>query len=174
MSRSDDGVPVLTPVADVLERVVFAPWYRWFVRGLLVAAGLVGLVHLVRATTDSLTLSGGGTELLSLLTSVVVALFVLAGALQLLLVARGVRRREETVAESAAGVEQSAEEVRSAAEELEETVEQSVEAAGAPEETAEELTDRAKHVEEQADEVKEAVEGVKEDLQGPDETDEED
>ncbi|MFD1646200.1 hypothetical protein [Haloarchaeobius litoreus] len=173
MSQSDDGVPVLTPVADALERVVFAPWYRWFVRGLLVAAALVGLVHLIRATTDTLALSPSGTRLLSQLTSVVVTLFVLAGALQLLLVARGVRRREETVAESAAGVEKSADEVRSAAEELEETVEQSVEEGGAPEETAEEITERAKHVEEQADEVKETVEGVKEELHGPAEKDEE-
>jgi len=167
MSQSDDGVPVLTPAADALERVVFAPWYRWFVRGLLVAAALVALVHLVRATTDALSLSASNTQLLSQLTSVVVTLFVLAGALQLLLVARGVRRREETVAESAAGVEQSAEQVRTAAEELEETVEQSVEETGAPEETAEEITGRAKHVEEQADEAKETVEGVKDELQGP-------
>jgi methyl-accepting chemotaxis protein len=172
MSQSDNGVPVLTPVTDALERVVFAPWYRWFVRGLLVAAALVVLVHLIRATTDALALSASGTRMLSQLTSVVVTLFVLAGALQLLLVARGVRRREETVAESAAEVEQSADEVKSAAEELEETVERSVEEGSAPEETARELTERAKHVEEQADEVKETVEGVKEGLHEPEEKDE--
>ncbi|WP_256297414.1 hypothetical protein [Haloarchaeobius salinus] len=161
-SPEDREIPVLTPLADALERVVFADWYRWFVRGLLVAAGLVGAVHLVRATTDLLALSAGGAELLTVLTNVVVTLFVLAGALQLLMLARGVRRRELVVAESAAGVEESAEEVKTAAKELEETA-----ADTGDEEVEREISDRVEQVEEQADEVKENVEGVKNELYGP-------
>lgn len=169
MSRSEnDEIPVLTPIADGLERIVFAQWYRWFVRGLLVAAALVGAVHLVRATTDALALSSGGTAALTLVTNAVVTLFVLAGALQLVLLARGVRRREVVVAESAAGVEESAEEVKTAAKELEETVVETED-----EEAEEEITERVEKVEKQADEAKQNVETVKEeldpagDLEGP-------
>ncbi|WP_435346918.1 hypothetical protein [Haloarchaeobius sp. HRN-SO-5] len=162
VGKRDDGVPVLSRVADGVERVVFADWYRWFVRGLLLVVAVLAVVHLVRAATaDVLVFSTAGEQALDLVTSVVVTVFVLAGAVQLLVLARGVRRREGLVAASAEDVEKSAEDVERAAKELEAAVERD------DEEPPAELEERVERAEEQAGDAKETAAEVTDDLTPP-------
>lgn len=154
----DDRIPVLSRVGDTLERWLFAGWYPWFVRGIVLVVAVLGLVHLLRYSTDILSLSAGGAQLLELVTSIAVTLFVLAGTVQLLVYARGVRRRETAVATTAKQVEQSAEDVETVATELEQVAK---DPDAVDPETVEE---RAKTAEQTASEAKERAESVKKDL----------
>lgn len=157
----DDRVPVLSRIGDTLERWLFAGWYLWFVRGIVLLVAVLGLVHLLRYATDVLSLSPGDAQLLDLVTSVVVTLFVLAGVVQLLVYARGVSRREAAVATTAEQVERSAEDVEKAATELEQVAKD-------PEAVDPETVEQqAKTAEETASQAKETAESVKEDLDHP-------
>lgn len=157
----DDRVPVLSRIGDTLERWLFAGWYPWFVRGIVALVVVLGVVHLIRYTTDALSLSPGGAQLLDLATSVAVTLFVLAGVVQLLVYARGVRRRETAVATTAEQVERSAEDVEKVATELEQVAK---DPDGVDPETVEQ---QAKTAEETASKAKETAESVKKDLDQP-------
>lgn len=162
MSVSGEGrVPVLSRVGDALERVVFADWYRWVVRGLLLVVGVVAIVHLLRYATGVPSLTPGGAELLTVVTSIVLAVFVLTGAVQLVLYARGVRRREAMVASTAEQVEASAEVVEEAAEDLEAV------AADPDAVDPETVEEQAREAEETASEAKETAESVQEELAQP-------
>lgn len=164
MDPSDgERVAVLSDLGDALEGVVFTDRYRWFVRGLLAIVAVLGAISLVRYATDALALSAGSAWLLEVVTSVAVTLFVLAGALQLLLFARGVRRREGMVAKSAEDVERSADDVTRAAEELDRAIEDPERIEGDPE-RIESTVERA---EEQATDAKETAEQVKAELEPP-------
>lgn len=158
----DDRVPVLSRVGDTLERWLFAGWYPWFVRAIVALVVVLGVVHLLRYTTDLLTLSSGGAALLELVTSVAVTLFVLAGVVQMLVYFRGVRRRETAVATTAEQVEKSAEDVEKVATELEQVAK---DPDAVDPETVEQ---QAKTAEETASKAKETAESVKKDLKQPD------
>lgn len=157
----DDRVPVLSRIGDTLERWLFAGWYPWFVRATVLLVVVLGLVHLLRYTTDLLALSSGGAALLDLVTSVVVTVFVLAGVVQILVYFRGVQRRETAVASTAEQVEKSAEDVEKVATELEQVAKD-------PDSVDPETVEKqAKTAEETASKAKETAESVKKDLEQP-------
>lgn len=157
----DDRVPVLSRIGDTLERWLFAGWYPWFVRAIVVFVVVLGIVHLLRYTTDLLALSSGGAALLDLVTSVIVTLFVLAGVVQIIVYFRGVQRRETAVATTAEQVEKSAEDVEKVATELEQVAK---DPDGVDPETVEK---QAKTAEETASNAKKTAESVKKDLEQP-------
>ncbi|MFQ3319384.1 MAG: hypothetical protein ACI8UR_000056 [Natronomonas sp.] len=164
MEPSDEQrIPILSDFADALERAVFTGWYRRFIRMLIVAVVILGILQLLRLGTDLSVFSAGFTETLNLVTSVAVSVFVIAGALQLLIFSRGVRRREAMVAKSAEDVERSAADVTKAAEELDKAIEEPEQIEKDPDE----IEDTVEQVEEQATEAKETAEKVKGDLQPP-------
>lgn len=165
-----DRIVVLSDLGDALEAVVFTDRYRWFVRVLLAIVAVLGAIALLRYATDVLVLSADAARLLELVTSAALALFVVAGSLQLLLFARGVRRREGMVAQSAAAVEQSADEVTKAAEELDRAIEDPEHIEPDPDE----IESTVERAEEQATGAKETAEKVKEDLEPPGDAEPED
>lgn len=158
-----ERVAVLSDLGDALEGVVFTDRYRWFVRVLLATVAVLGAISLLRYATDVLALSPEAARLLEVATGVALTAFVLAGALQLLLFARGVRRREGMVARSAEDVERSADDVTRAAEELDRAIADPASIEADPD-GIESTVERA---EAQATDAKETVERVKEDLDPP-------
>lgn len=155
-----DRVPVLTRIGTALERVVSARWYRWLVGALAAVLAVLLVVHAVRfVAPGALDLGPEAERALTLLTSAAVTAFVLAGLLELLAVARAVRRRRLVLASSAETVERSAEDVERAAAELEDAIEDP--AVG---EAPEEVESRVERAEERADEVRETVEEVRAEL----------
>lgn len=160
----DDRVPVLSTLGDALERAVYSGWYRWFVRLLVAIVVVLGAVHLVRLVSeDALGLSATSLGVLELATGLALGLFVLAGAVQLLVFARGIHRREAIVAASAEDVERSADDVTEAAEELEKAVEDPERIETAPEE----IESTVERAEAQATGAKETAEKVKGELDPP-------
>lgn len=168
--QGGDRASAGTRVGDALERLVFSGWYQWIVRGLLAALAVLAVVHAARFGGASV-LSGPAVRALTLVTSVAVAAFVVAGVVQLVLVVRGIRRREAVVAESAETVEESAADVERAAEELEGAIEEGELDASAPEgadERVERVEERVQEAEEGANEARETVEEVADELEAPD------
>lgn len=157
---SNGRIPVLTSVGDALERLVFAGWYRWVVRGLLVLVGLLAVVHLVRFAGWGPTLGAGTVGFLDLLTSLAVTAFLLAAAIQLVVFARGVERRRDQVAESAAVIEQTAEEVEATVKEVERSAEEVERSAADVEATASTVEESASDVERSAEEVEHSASEV--------------
>lgn len=162
-----ERVAVLSDLGDALEGVVFTDRYRWFVRVLLAIVAVLGAISLVRYTTDVLTLSAESARLLETVTSLALTVFVLAGALQLLLFSRGVRRREGMIAKSAADVERSADDVTRAAEDLDRAIDDP-ERIETDRDGIESTVERA---EEQATDAKETAEQVKAELEPPEDAD---
>lgn len=160
MSDARGGrVPVLSSAGDALERVVFGryeAWYRRFVRLLWAVVALLAAVHVVRYLGAGLGLSPDAVAALDWVTSIVVTLALVTGALQVVLVARGVQRRRAAVAASAEALEDSATAIEEAADEVE-TVADDVAAEPAVE-RAEEAKETAEAVEETVDEVREELE----------------
>lgn len=150
---------MLTSAGDALERVVFGryeAWYRRFVRWLWVVVAALAVVHAARFLAGGLGLSPAVAAALDWVTAVAVTAFLVAGAVQLVLVARGVQRRRAAVAESAAALEDSAEAVEAAAREVE-TVADDVPDADPAVERAAEAKETAEAVEETVDEVREEL-----------------
>lgn len=163
-----ERVTVLSDLGDALEGVVFTDRYRWFVRVLLAVVAVLGSIHLLRvAAGDLLGLSSGAARLLELATSLALTAFVVAGALQLLLFSRGVRRREAMVAKSAEDVERSADDVTRAAEELDRAIDEPERIEADPEE----IESQVERAEEQATGAKETAEQVRDELDPPGELD---
>ena len=164
MTESDpDRIPLLSPLGDALERLVFTRTYRRFVVALLGVLTVLVALHAIRfVTTGVLDLTAASVGFLDVATSVAVTLFVVAGIIQVLLFARGVRRQQEMVAESAEAVEESADVLEATTEELEEHIDE------APPAVAPDIEETVETVAEKAEEAKETVEGVQSTLD-PDE-----
>lgn len=164
---TDTRVPVLSDLGDALERAVYTEWYRWFVRLLIPVVLLLGTVHVARLFAgDLVSLSAETARLVELATSLALGLFVLAGTVQLVVFARGVRRRETIVAKSAEDVERSADDVTKVAEELDEAIDDP----SRIEDDPEDIETTVEQAEEQATDAKETVEKVKGELNPPDDT----
>jgi ABC-type nitrate/sulfonate/bicarbonate transport system substrate-binding protein len=122
---------------------------------------LLGAVHAARYL-GGLGLSPGAVAVLDWTTSISVTLFLVTGALQLVLVARGVERRQETVAASAAALEDSAAAVEEAADEVEAVAEETPD--------PETVVERAESAKETAEAVERTVDEVRAELE-PDDRD---
>jgi hypothetical protein len=110
-------------VGDGLESLLFGERsraYTWFVRSVVAAFLLLGLLGLLTATPPAI----------DALTGVVFALFVLTALLQVIALARRLQRGQETIAHSADALEASAEEVTEAAEEVATLSEEAMECRG--------------------------------------------
>ncbi len=156
-------VPVLTRAGDALERVVFGryeAWYRRFVKLVWVVVAALAVVHVARYLGIDLGLSPDTAATLDWVTSIAVTVFLVTGALQLVLVARGVQRRRAAVAASAAALEDSAAAVETAADE--------VEAAAAETPAPERAVERAASARETAEIVEETVDEVRAELEPDD------
>lgn len=155
MSDARGGrVPVLSSAGDALERVVFGryeAWYRRFVWLLWAVVALLAAVHAARYLGADIGLSPGAVAALDWATSIVMTLALVTGALQVVLVARGVQRRRAAVAASAEALEDSAAAIEEVADEVE-SVADDVAA-----ERAEEAKETAEAVEETVDEVREEL-----------------
>ncbi|WP_226022337.1 hypothetical protein [Halomicrobium salinisoli] len=116
---------------------------------LVVAYGLLAL--------DVVALSSGLTAAVEIAAAVAVAVFVLLGALQFVVLGRAVERGTQRVAETTEQLERAAEEVETAAEDLEETAEEVADESADPPEAVDAARERTETAKEVADDVKAAV-----------------
>lgn len=150
-----------------LERLLFGPaesLYRRFIRSLGILTTVLLVVYgLVFA--DLLGVSAGIENLLRTTTAAAVTLFLLAGVVQLVVLARVLTETSAEMAETAEELETAADEIETTADDLE-TAADEVETAAAEAEAVAEGDDdtpaEPEEVVERAEEVKETAKGAKE------------
>lgn len=153
-----DGDSALGRIGDALESLMFGDrsWaYTWFVRSVVAAFLLLALLSLFTNTSPAI----------DALTAIVFAVFVLTASLQVVALARRLKRGQEAVAESADALEETAEEVVDVADRVtslsEEVADGTESDAGTVERTASETKKRAEHAKGTADAVKERMDGTR-------------
>jgi len=155
MSQRDPGLLARFQAAVVDEE----SGYRQFVRAAGVAtAGLVLAYALL--TVGVVDLSPAVVSTFEIAAGVAVALFVLLGLVQFVVIARAYEHGTEAVAETAAQLERAAEEVETAAEEVDETAETVEEAATEVETAAKDVDQATERAEDASASVDEATEKV--------------
>ena len=147
-------------------------WYRWFVRAVVAVLVVVLLVDVLWLVTDALgasVFSPAVVDGLWTVTATALALFLLTGLLQFLVLGRLFDRGTEEVTQSAAELERTAGEVADAAAEVEklsDTVATEAAPDGRPSETVKKQADEIKGemagAEQTADEVKEKLQDQQE------------
>lgn len=156
-----------------LESLLFgerASAYRLFVRAVfVVTVGLAGAYVVVQAGVVSLR--SGATNVLGIAAGVAVAVLVLSGVVEFVVLGRVYQRGTTEVAQAAADLEQAAEQLEETAEDLEATAEEVDDAAETVDDAAADIEQTGDHPEEAAkvrdktSEVKETADSVLEEAE---------